>query len=186
MSISDFLNDIRLIEQADPDALNQFAVSWQQISGAFAAQGDLVVRTINRVWQDSQGATASHLSSYQFQLGDGMTALSSSSAEVAAGLRDIAPRLTKIQQDLTTLLEGLALTVGAVAVPESAPALVAKLLKVAGGASLLSLVGLVNDYHTMMSTLATALTSAEAKFQTLDVLNNSQGIVPAAPRLTPN
>jgi hypothetical protein len=186
MSMDEFLDDVRLIMQSDPDALVQFATQWQLISSTLNAQGAVIDRAIVTAQSDSQGAMAQQLGGYRALMLSGVSALSTSSGDVASALRDVAPRIKKVKQDLEALLLASTLVGLTLAVPESVPATVVKLTKTASGSvSIMSFVSLVNDYHVAMATLATAMSKASGDFLTLDALQRAGGALPAAPHVTP-
>lgn len=183
--MNDLLEDVRLIEQSNPDGLIQFAKQWQTISGTLRAQGVAIDRALIMAQADAQGATAQQLIAYRAMMTTGVSALATGSGDVAAALREIVPKIRKIHQDMDSLLGALTLSTS-VFTPESWPATLVKLLKTAAGSvNIMNIVNLVNDYHVAMDTLATALSTAGSDFLTLDALQGTGGAVPAAPHVTP-
>lgn len=211
MSTGDLIGDIDLILNSDPEGLARVANQWQELASAVRAEVMPATRALDAVaagWESQRYP----MIVYKGQAEGGLNALATGAEQVAAGLRDVAPRLANLRGELWKALAVLGLSVvgagvvgGAALVARAAVqagrTLVASAARGAGGvvgttsiaADILGVADYVKAYYNEMAALSTALTAAEGEFQKLARLNEpgahgGGGIIPAPPRLpaTPN
>jgi hypothetical protein len=160
--LGDALNDVRMIDQSRPEYLNGVADAWDKIGSGLESHKLLVSRVLNRVGDDWVSQRIK-VSNYSSEVVAGMDALAAGTAEVANALRAAVPKLQSVKSALNTALATLVLP----------------------GIDVLTIVNLINEYHSTMAALGGALGRAQEKFRALAELNSAGGIIPAPLELPP-
>jgi hypothetical protein len=178
-SLGDMANTARLILLSDPSHLSEFAGRWQNIATA-AVKDQLPLEHALVALSVTLGPqTAPAVTVYKDQMNEGLTKLYDGTRAVAAALRDVAPKLADIRSQLYSVLDGLAVGVVGGVVAEGAT-----VGSVLGGADVMQIIKLINDYNSKMVAVGNAFQDAQTSFAVLEGLDSSKGgIIPTPPRL---
>jgi drug/metabolite transporter superfamily protein YnfA len=160
MSVVDLLNEVRQIDQSNPEYLNGVAAAWERIAAALEGHKLVAIRALNRVSDDWVSQRVKVLN-YTNEVVAGMDALAAGVTEVAGALRAAVPTLREVKSALTLAVSTLLLP----------------------GIDIATVVQLVNQYHTTMAALGGVLVRAQEKFDVLATLSSGGGVIPTPPEL---